>query len=334
MFILQLSHSRLQRFSLTFGCASVASALILLNSALLASTLPKITASPEANVADDKIRLGTLLKVESHDRKLEELLDSTVLTSSPPPGKSKIVTGSEIIHRLEALGLDVPRFSVKFPAEITVFRQFQVLTVPEIVDRINREFLPGLRWKNVRLEKVEMLESIMLPVGKMELNFNCSPSTDFAKPFFLNINILVGGEVVKRVFLRTVLSIHQTVAVTVQELKTSQAVTPADVRWETQRLSSTLHPPVSEMTFFRGKRPRFSIAAGRVLEEDLFVSTPLIKRGENVVLLFENQSIRLTTLGKSLASGFRGQQIRVINSDSGKELLAEVVDEKTARVVF
>ena len=328
MLFLRFSHSLFLRFNLVmlFSCS--------FSTAVFGAVPPRITAFPEVTVSGDKIRLGALLKVESHDSKLQELMDSTVLTSSPAPGKSKAVSEVEIIHRLEALGIGAERFSIKLPAEILVSRRFQTLTLSEIASRITQEFLPELRWKDAHLEKVEVPESIVLPIGKVELNFNCSPSTDLAKPFFLNINIIVDGEVVKRVFLRTVLSIHQTVAVAAQELKTSQAVTSTDVRWETQRLSSTLHPPITEMAFFRGKRPRFSIVVGRVLTEDLFVSTPLIKRGANVVLLFENQNIRLTTQGKSLASGFRGQQIRVVNSDSGKELLAEVVDEKTARVVF
>ncbi len=76
-----------------------------------------------------------------------------------------------------------------------------------------------------------------------------------------------------------------------------------------------------------------AIPPGRVLTENLFIAVPLVKRGDSVLLVFESESMRVTTQAKALAMGFRGQRIQVMNPDSGKVLSAEVTDEGTARVV-
>ena len=76
-----------------------------------------------------------------------------------------------------------------------------------------------------------------------------------------------------------------------------------------------------------------AISPGRVLTENLFIEVPLVKRGDSVLLVFESDSLRVTTQAKALAMGFRGQRIQVINPESGKVLAAEVTDQGTARVV-
>ena len=76
-----------------------------------------------------------------------------------------------------------------------------------------------------------------------------------------------------------------------------------------------------------------AISSGRVLTENLFIEVPLVRRGDSVLLVFESDSMRVTTQAKALAMGFRGQRIQVVNPDSGRVLSAEVTDEGTARVV-
>lgn len=121
--------------------------------------------------------------------------------------------------------------------------------------------------------------------------------------------------------------------VAVNELKPSQPVGQSDIRWEKQRLLSTHQRPVKETGFLRTRRPRTTILPGRVLTEDLFLSVPLVRRGETVVLLYETDSVRLKTHVRSLAAGQLGQPIQVMNPDSGKVLLAEVTDVGTAQLV-
>ena len=297
-----------------------------------AGTLPKLTAPAKFNVSGDKVTLGVLLALDPADAKLAAQLDEVVLSAAPAPGQTKMVAAAEILRRLEAVGVTGKTFSIVVPAEVAIVREAQTVTAAELSQRVIEEFLPGLRWKDVQLERIDVAETILLPKGKTEWIFTCHPGTDYAKPFYLNINFSVNGEVAKRAFLRTVLSLREQVAVALTELKPTQSIREEDIRWESQRLLSTLQTPIKSSGFFRGRRPRMAIPPGRVLTENLFITVPLVKRGDSVLLVFETGSLRVTTQAKALAMGFRGQRIQVMNPESGKVLSAEVTDEGTARV--
>jgi flagella basal body P-ring formation protein FlgA len=64
----------------------------------------------------------------------------------------------------------------------------------------------------------------------------------------------------------------------------------------------------------------------------MFVSVPLIRRGDTVTVVFDDGRIRVSAQGQSLGSGAKGDRIRVINTTSHVELTAEVVNGTTVRV--
>jgi len=316
--LLMVSHSNSAASSLSSGLAGLS---------------PRLTAPTKLSVIADKVTLGGMLTIEPADAKLMAQLDAVVLTAAPAPGQTKIVAATEVLRRLESLGVTSKTNSIVVPAEVTILREAQTVTSAEISQRIAEEFLPVLPWKDVQLERVDVTENILLPKGKTEWIFSCRPGTDYAKPFYLNINFSVNGEVAKRAFVRTVLSVREQVAVALSELKPTQSIHEEDIRWEPQRLLSTLQIPIKSSSFFHGRRPRMAIPPGHVLTENLLIAVPLVKRGDSLLLIFESGSMRVTTQAKALAMGFRGQRIQVMNPESGKVLAAEVTDEGTARVV-
>ncbi len=328
----RFAKSPIRFFATLWLCLDVFLAIV--SSFAFAAGLPKVSAPAMITIAGEHVTLGALLKMQPADSLLAAKFSTTLLTSTPTPGQTKTVNGSDILRRLEALGVTPARFAIAIPNEVVISRQSQAVTPGDIAAQVSQQFLPTLGWKDAQLEKIDVVEDILLPAGEVEWRFQCSPHTDFARPFYLNINFAVRGEVVKRAFLRTVLSIHETVAVAAVELKTSQPVAENDIRWERQRLLSTQQRPLKDISFLRSRRPRMTILPGRVLTEDLFLSVPLVKRGDNVVLVYESDRVRLKAQAKSLAAGQLGQRIQVMNPDSGKVLLAEVTDVGTARVVF
>lgn len=119
------------------------------------------------------------------------------------------MTAAEIVRRLDLEGLDITpeRFEISLPPEVIISRQSQTVTADHIAARVKQQFLPALHWKEVQLDKLDLPEDILLPAGEVEWGFQCSPTRTLPGPY-LNINFGVKGEVVKRAFLRTVLSIR------------------------------------------------------------------------------------------------------------------------------
>jgi flagella basal body P-ring formation protein FlgA len=295
---------------------------------------PKVLGRADVMVKGRVIYLGDLLHTESIKPEIKDQLNSTTVSPAPQAGRSKTLTGVEVMQKLESLGVTTHDYSIQMPEEIKVSRSSRTLKIGDLENAVAREFLPKLPWREVRLENLEVLEALLIPEGENQLSFEYSPHTDLARPFYLTVTISVDGELIKKLFLRTILSIEEIVAIAARELSPGQSIEPDEIRWEKRRLSSTLHLPIHETGFLEGKKPRTTIPAGQILTEDLLIKVPLIKRGDTITLIFQDDRIRVKTQAKSLASGMRGDQIQVMNLDSKKVLRAEILDKNTARVSF
>lgn len=299
------------------------------------SVLPKITLQSEASVEESKIYLRDLLTTDSRIAlESSEQIAKSVVALSPAPGKAKVFESREVYQRLAELGITGDRYAIQVPGQIRVERRGQTLSPNDIEDRVKREFLPGLPWDDVHLAEIDVTDNVVLPIGKVDLTFQYSPKTDLVKPFYLSITFRLNGQTVRRAYIRTVLTISDTLAVANKDIAPGDKIGAADVRWEKHELPSTLRPAVKSVDFFQNRKSRTLITAGQPLTEDLFVMAPLIKRGDSVILLYKDEKIHISAQAQSLAAGSKGDRIRVLNVASRKELIAEVVDEKTVRVVF
>jgi flagella basal body P-ring formation protein FlgA len=331
--MLRLSSSKRPRIFLP---SKVLAGLVLCSFVLSASThvKPRILCKEEVAIIGGEIFLGDLLSFGSINSSLREQLKSAIMGLAPQPGKTKILVGTEVIRKLESFGITQESYCIDVPEEIRVSRRARILGFTDLQNAAIQQFLPRLPWREVSLEKLEVPEPILLPEGQPEFAFEFSPRSDLARPFYLTVNISVDGEAVKRLFLRTVLKIEDTVAVAARDLTPAQVLGPEEVRWEKRKLDSTRRSPILEMSLLEGKKPRTVIPAGQVLTEDLLIRAPLVKRGDTICLIYLDDSIRITTHVKSLASGMRGDQIQVMNLDSKKVVRAEILDQTSARVVF
>ncbi len=294
----------------------------------------RILGITEAVVKGGEVFLGDILRLDDVNPSIRNQLRTASLGLAPQAGKTKTLSQAEILHKLEVFGITSGSYCLEIPEEVRIVRYSRILSFGEIEAAVIREFLPRLSWKKVHLEKLEVPDTVQLPEGNVAFSFEYSPKTDLARPFYLVVNISVDREMVRRLFLRTVLDIEDMVAVAARELAPANMIGPDDFRLEWKRLPTTLHPPVRDVNILEGKKPRTLISMGQILNEDLLMTVPLIKRGDTVTLVYQNENLRLTTQAKSLESGVRGGRIQVMNLDSKKILRVEVVDHSTARVVF
>jgi flagella basal body P-ring formation protein FlgA len=83
-----------------------------------------------------------------------------------------------------------------------------------------------------------------------------------------------------------------------------------------------------------GKRALRSIDAGQLVERKMLEDPPLVKKGERVRIEASGGQIRVTALGRVLQDGRAGEQVRVMNLMSGKEIYATVTGAGAVAVSF
>ncbi len=304
-----------------------------LNSLLaICAGVPRITIPAEVQVGENRVYLGSLCKVTGLSDEFLKKLNGTLICASPAPGRSKTVLRGQIIDQLQIVGLEAGKLQILIPEEIRITRKYQTWTPSQIVQAIERDFLPTLAWREVKLENVDCSENLILSPGNLTVQFTTAPHTNYAAPFYLGLTISVDGEEIRKIFLRTALTIRDIVPVAVTSITPKDELTADNVRWEMRPLISLLHLPVLAEKQLEGKRVRLTLLAGSIICQDMLFNAPVIKRGDEVNLVYQDDRIRVSTLARSLGNGIKGEQIKVQNLDSKKEVLAEIVDNRTVRV--
>ena len=66
----------------------------------------------------------------------------------------------------------------------------------------------------------------------------------------------------------------------------------------------------------------------------MFEVPPAVEKGDRVIIKAENNIILITASGKALEEGGIGDQIRVMNTSSGKEIVATIKKPDLVEVEF
>lgn len=83
-----------------------------------------------------------------------------------------------------------------------------------------------------------------------------------------------------------------------------------------------------------GKRVRTAIRGNNPIRADYLERISLVKSGQLVTIIVENDSLRITAAGRARNSGAEGDTVMVQNLASQKEVAARVVDASTVKVDF
>lgn len=118
-----------------------------------------------------------------------------------------------------------------------------------------------------------------------------------------------------------------------QTLKRGDVVKEEDVAEKEAYLTGSVAYPSSRSEVV-GRKVRKDLQAGTVLTPQVLEEQILVKSGDVVSIVAENQRLVVNANGKALDRGKLGETIRVKNMTSGKEILGRVTGSNTVTVEF
>jgi len=122
--------------------------------------------------------------------------------------------------------------------------------------------------------------------------------------------------------------------VALHQLDYGTVISAADVAVQKRDVASAGGKFAGDTSMVVGKRIRTSIRANSVIRTDLLEKVPLIKSGQMVTIVAENEVMKITVAGRAKSSGAEGDIIIVQNLSSLKDIPAVVVNSTTVRVEF
>jgi flagella basal body P-ring formation protein FlgA len=83
-----------------------------------------------------------------------------------------------------------------------------------------------------------------------------------------------------------------------------------------------------------GKMMTQSVGANMPIMETTMGEVPLIKKGQQVILIAAVPGLRITTSGEARQDGYLGRQIKVVSSNSKRNIQGTLLDENRVLVDF
>ncbi len=173
-----------------------------------------------------------------------------------------------------------------------------------------------------------------LPAGRLELDFRLPASTVRAGRVPFSAQVKVDNKFFKR------LRLNARILLSLQRIKTTRAVNRGeilsedDVEMETIQSSRVPRQAVTRLEDVVGFEVVRNLGAGRVILMNALRKPPLVDKGDQVILVAEKGSMRITVPGIVRQKGFKGGLVQVLNVQTKKVVFGHVVDAQTIKVIF
>jgi len=203
----------------------------------------------------------------------------------------------------------------------------QVLTTEEMI-RIAEDFIyQSIPWKGeeVTVKVAQSIPRVALPAGKVDV----VPSMESSRPLGLvpvRLDIRVNDQLYRSVRAFFHIRAIAPVVVVRQTIQRGQAFDPGKLDMMSKDLSLLPANVVTSPAQLEGKVSKWTISPGTTLTMAMVDDLPLVRRGENVMLVITGKGVSVSVQGRAMADGKKGDTISVMNLSTRKEIPAKVVD--------
>jgi len=150
----------------------------------------------------------------------------------------------------------------------------------------------------------------------------------------LAVALYAGDLLVKRSVVTPYIRRSESVLVPLRDLRVGTILAPGDfvvVERDAARLQRDVVRDVSEVVGLRTKR---SLRKDRTFRSSQVESVPIVERGDRVQIVLQSGSLVINSIGKAKEAGAYGDLIRVVNTDSRREISGRVDQEGRVHVAF
>jgi flagellar basal body P-ring formation protein FlgA len=187
---------------------------------------------------------------------------------------------------------------------------------------------------NVRINILARLSDIVLPQESVTFEVSNEPTEDFIGNTNFPVKFYSGKNLVKEETVRVGIEVLTDVVVSKRELLKNREITAEDVYIQKKWLKRIPTNIVTIPSDIVGKILTFNVRPHSEITKNSIRSPLLIKRGNVVRIIFENDLFSITTVGISEEDGTRDKVIRVKNLSSKKIIYARVTGDSLVRVEF
>ncbi len=310
--------------------AALAAALLAVAGAVSAG---RITVAREATVSGASVRLGDIAALEGDDA---EALAGVVIGISPGAGESRRLDGTTVLQALRRQGADLDRLAYAIPQSVVVRRATQDVdeaAVRQILDRYLTETITA-DGGDAALRAVELPGPIRIPAGEYTARVVLPPGAALVGRVRLQLEFALDGRPVKSVWVTADVSLFGSVVMARRPIARGETLGRDDLVVDRSDLSQLPRGVVARLDDAAGMVAKAPIPAYAPIRRVQIEPPATVHRGDVVLLVVEHAGLRITAPGEVREDAERGQQVRVVNRMTQKDLVGRVADASTVVVDF
>lgn len=306
--------------------------LVYCSSSLAGTT---VSALEKAKVRSKMIRLGDVSEIKGEDAQLVEKLKAIMLGKAPLPGEMREISAHYIEVKVRQKDIDPADVKLYLPEKIEVVSE-AVEVSPQKVEGIIKQFiLKKMPWHPEQVTiRVSPVKSIALATGNVTYEVVPRKREDYLGTTNLSLVFMVNGRVEKKLWVNTYIDVTKEVVVSNHSLRRHYVITKEDIRLEKMYLAELPANVITSPVEVIGKMTRRVIDPNLPIRINFLEVPPLVKRGDLVTIVAESDTLKITTQGIVTEDGCEGEMVRVINTNSRKDVYARVVDSRTVEIDF
>jgi len=157
-------------------------------------------------------------------------------------------------------------------------------------------------------------------------------AADFIGDAAFIVRIYAGGSLLRTETVRTRIEVMRHVVVAAKLIRSGSVLTEDDVHLVKRWVKKSTPDALSGIDEAIGKRITLQVRPGAVLSARMLRDVPLVRKGQMVRVLFDNGSMRISTVGMPQEDGVAGSMVRVRNITSNKVIYARVLGDSLVGV--
>lgn len=290
----------------------------------------------DVTIQGNTITLGDIASFTPlHDRRVAELRD-IVVASSPSPGRDLALDSRFLIYRLSSVMGGEPGLRFKIPENLLVHRAGHPISAVKMTAIFKDYVFDHSPWpkKDIEFDRVNAPDCVMLPLGRVTWRVKDMSDGDFVGDTCLVISFSVDGKLYRKVSVSGRVLVSRKIITTAREVPRGRVISRRDLEQVTRLCSALRTDDFRTLSQVVGKRATRNIRSGQVVTRRMVETPPVVRKGDRVIITAENSALEITTLGRVLEDAHVGEQVKVVNVSSGKEIFATVVGPGQVRVTF
>jgi flagella basal body P-ring formation protein FlgA len=284
-----------------------------------------------ANIKQISLVRGTSLTLGDVFDGLPADKASYVLGPAPAPGKD-LVLNSRTLLRI-AVALELPWRPESNTDQVILRREATIVGAKTIEEAISAKLKEKGVTDNFHLKFSGLDPQMILPASALpsvevsQVDFD--PAHDL---FRATISAPAGVAGVSPINIAGSVEHMSSLPMVNRAVRAGDIINVSDIEWADVPASLVQADYLTDPADIIGKTPRRSVAQGRPLRDSELVQPRMVSRGDTVTILYESGPISLTSMGRALEDGARGDHVRIANISSNRTIIGTVTDEKLVQV--